>query len=407
MYLKHFIFVLALLALFAPAGVWAEFGIDQYSAVSFDQDGQALVISKFTWQNFGNENLDHFTCEISGQNSRLINAIQEIEEISKVCLAWHDSCLRTDQTGVCIQYQRACDNWQENESGQRSYRYSSLLADVERKENSILYSFAFDQPVEPARQATVIISYRVDDYVKKNLGLYRFNFPTPKIAFPTSSTRLAFDAEEPFKLAGARQTPHFYKKVMDVFTPMEIYRSESPVLERISQRLPNLDGLVFEADALAAGTSFEARGGYSSSLFLLYWPEILLAAVIIILIGVILGFLIFSLAKDPKKKRRLEKFFTKDYFQLPVVALFNAGALYLAYYLSRKLTQTRFADANPDSLIVDLVSFAFLIITLAVLFAPSLYIWKKKQAKKAVLLFVMMILLVILTALLSSIILII
>lgn len=391
--LKPLIFFFALtIILLIPSPTSADFGLDQYSSVVFNEENEAQVVSKFTFQNFTDRNIDFLALEIPGTGSTVVNAVQEIQEDLRICLKWEDACLEEDESGVCVKYERSCQAWRENTSAGRSYRYSSLLVQREKKADSILYSFSFDQEVLPGEQATVILSYTSPDYSAKKYGISKFSFSTPRLSYRTSFARVAVNAAPPLVLQKVAETDPFFENTQDIFTPLEISRTESPLLERISSRLQSLNGQVVEENGLAEQSSMVAMGSYSSSYLLLYWPWLGLALLIFVGTVALLVYVINSLEKKKKAKKKVEDFFSELKFRIILTAFINAAVLHLSYSLLTKLSASQFLSAYSGTVASSMVSFVLFILSVAVLFAPSLYFWKKQGAKKGMLAFTLVIL---------------
>ena len=289
----------------------------QYYQVIFDEEGEATVILKLMIHN----PQPQIILEIPG-NVQISNVVQEVFQQEQrwnakyLPLAWN----------------------------QRLSSYEITLADP------------FQQT------ATLLLSYKAQGYVQKELGEFHFNFPTIKWSYTTDSVRAAVNVQPDLHLKGVQGKVNY---VNNFFLSKTIAHEE---MSSISQRMMYTQGLVKEAYALDPFENFVVSGEYGKSLLWLYRWEVIGGTVSIF---VILFLLLFAVKKLKRVNNKSAEVIVWGAFS----SFFSLSILASMWWIMDNLR--RWVGYRLDGFIALLLVFSAAITLLALLLLPSLYLGKK------------------------------
>ncbi|MBI4918911.1 hypothetical protein HY837_03210 [archaeon] len=338
-------------------------GTNQYYSVVFDGEGEAAVAAKLTFQNYGNEVIKEITLKIPG-SVRLINAVQEIQKVEKVCNYTRRACPEIykwdDYYKDC---KEVCDSWSD--------RYNNEYLPLEKNEvllaDSKEIKFVLTDSIKPQETGTIILYYKVNGYANKSLGVYNFKFQTIKSDFDVSYVRVSMNLAEDLILKGGSSNVNYDAKLGGFEGALYSKTSELSVYSSYIESQP---GFVKEARELDPEENFKVEGSYSRSWFLLnFWK-------VSITVLVIAGVLLFVLKYF--KKMKLKKRKNNVFVEALIASLISSSATTLLWYLGAKSIELmdRFFYAFSSMWSVLMVLTGFLLL-LFIILLPALHIGKK------------------------------
>lgn len=258
------------------------FGSNQYYSVYFDEEGEAAVMAKLTFQNTGQEDLEFVTIEVPG-HMNLINALQEVEIEVESETYWRGHY--TD------------------------YQYYTLVPEEQQLSDSTLLVFELEEPIGEQEEAVLLFYYKVYDYSEEKLGVWNFDFETIKIDTDVNYVRVAVNVVNDLHMKGVEGEIDYQDNYVWAEKSLAMGASEAVMDEDIAEYSRNIEyqyGLVEEAYALDPQESFIVSGKYSNSLLLLHlWRTVLLG---IMSLGIVagLGVGIYKISKVKRDRKRKE-----------------------------------------------------------------------------------------------------
>ena len=227
------------------------FGSSQFYTVTFDAEGEAIVVAKLTFQNTGSVPLETINVEIPGQ-VEIINAVQEVKAV-------------------------------KDKNNYYGWKYKTLPHSQNTLSTSSTFTFILPQAVGEQEQAVILLYYKVRGMVQQGILDSRFNFETIKHGQYTQQVRVSLSVQEGLNLKDGKITLN-YNNVMstsfaqNAFASAEISGSE---MGKLSQSLMSASGnIVKTASGLDPWESFSVKGEYSSSKLWLYKWNIISSLVI-------------------------------------------------------------------------------------------------------------------------------
>lgn len=213
----------------------------QYYTVTFDAEGEAIVVAKLTFQNTGSLPLGSISLEIPGQ-VEMINAVQEIKAV-------------------------------KDKNNYYGWKYKTLPFSQNTLSTSSTFTFILPQTVGEQEQAVILLYYKAKGMVQQGIFDYGFNFETIKHGQYTQQVRVSLSVQEGLHLKGGEIRLN-YNNVMstsfaqNAFASAEISGQE---MGKLSQSLTYASGnIVKTASGLDPWESFSVKGEYSSSKLWLY-----------------------------------------------------------------------------------------------------------------------------------------
>jgi len=191
-------------------------GNNQDYSVFFDGEGEATITAKI---------------QIYNKNSLPFNKIKlELPEISYLQ-----------------------DVYQQTKSGINKVKYLR-----EPFYNNKILTFDLKEPVDKNEILILVLNYKSNQYVKKNLGEFKFNFETIKIPYDTDNIRIAINIPQDMHLKGTTNTVNYIDNVY--FKNSFLAAPES--LDGINYA----KGYIQTAKFLDPFESFTVSGNYAKSL---------------------------------------------------------------------------------------------------------------------------------------------
>ncbi len=221
-------------------------GGSQFYTVTFDAEGEAIVIAKLTFQNTGSVPLGSISLEIPGQ-VEIINAVQEVKAV-------------------------------KDKNNYYGWKYKTLPHSQNTLSTSSTFTFILPQAIDEQEQATILLYYKVRGMVQQGIFDYRFNFETIKHGQYTQQVRVSLAVQEGLYLKGGEIKLN-YNNVMSTSFAQNAFasaESSSQEMSKLSQSLTYASGnIVKSASGLDPWESFSVDGIYSSSKLWLYRGNIL------------------------------------------------------------------------------------------------------------------------------------
>ena len=259
------------------------FGSNQYYSVYFDEEGEAAVMAKLTFQNTGQDDLEFITIEVPG-HMNLINVLQEYE----------------------IEVEYDDDYWRGYYT---DYQYYTLNPEEQQLSDSTLLTFELEEPVGEQEEAVLLLYYKVYDYSEENLGVWNFDFETIKVDIDVNYVRVAVNVVNNLHMKNVEGEIDYQDNYAWAEKSLSMGASEAIMDEDIAEYSRNIEyqyGLVKEAYALDPQESFIVSGQYSNSLWLLHlWRTVLLSVLGLAVIAG-LGFGIYKVSKVKRNRKRKE-----------------------------------------------------------------------------------------------------
>ncbi|MCD6478434.1 MAG: hypothetical protein J7L44_00940 [Candidatus Diapherotrites archaeon] len=232
---------------------------NDYYAVSFDGEGDAIVRAKLIIENTSDHNIEAITLQMP-ENSIIYYVVQESPQFEKLKFTTMRSA---DYLDVKIQ-----------------------LANE----------------IKEGGRASIVIIYKVPHLAKKGvLGDFSFEFKTiiDKQAILTERVRVAINVQPGYYLKGAKSEVNYKPDFFSEVQAAKIAGAEMPQIYRKYYDVEYARGLVKWAYSLDQFESFTVRGHYSENPLALYWPEILgsVAFFSMVIVAILLAFKKLSLRK--------------------------------------------------------------------------------------------------------------
>jgi len=232
---------------------------------------------------------------IPGENVNVINIVQEYYEYEKSCIDWEE--LACDSEDVCSQ---VCSEYSEYKvyppkyaqvDYDTSYGCSGEEDDDCSQSDSLKVSLEI--PEQDQEDIYILIYYKSTDYVKENMGLYKYNFETIMNEYDTNYVRVSLDVAEDMYMRGL-------SSAIDYRTEMS---SKVADVAMIGANLAYVDtGYTEEASALDPYESFNVKGKYAENWFRMNWWIVLIGAILVA--GAITGG-VYGIRKLNKKDKKL------------------------------------------------------------------------------------------------------
>ncbi len=216
---------------------------------------------------------------------------------------------------------------------------------------------------DPFQQEVVLLlSYKAQGYVQKELGNFNFNFPTIKMPSAIDSVRVAINVQPNLHLKEGQSKVHY---VNNFFLSKTIAHAEA---SSISQRVMYARGMVKEAFALDPFENFTVSGTYGKSLLWLYRWETL---GIVVGVFAVLFFLLFTIKKLKRADNKPIEITTWGFLS----AFFSLGTLASTFWIMDNLRH--WVGYRYGGFLALLFGFSAFMGILALLILPPLYLGKK------------------------------
>ncbi len=343
--------LLVLLTLITPTSALISDGYihkEQYYAVSFDGEGDAVVRAQIVIENTTDEAIDELSFEIPNQ---------------------------------VVVYKLV----QEQPGAQR------ISYEKEFTSSATILKLDLPNKIPAYGSSTITLFYKISKSATQNLlGNWEIDFKTivDKDAALVESVRVAVNVQEGLHLKGGSAEVDYKTDFLDVggMQNLSIAAESSREYKQYSNSIRYTKGLVKTAQNLDPWESFHVRGEYSKNLLALFWLEIILSAIILLI--VVLGALKITanlLAKNNKtdsgKKQRTYQInpYIKSagigFVVSMALILFWSGAFIFLMLLDSVISY------SVMGLIVMLTLFLGLLVSLALGFGVPVYLAAKDGIK--------------------------
>lgn len=346
------------------------FGTNQFYSVNFDAEGEAEVIAKLSFNNIDKES-GQFIIEIPGNNVRMIAAVQEVKMQEQYCSYWKDDCIEM-QDRICIKSERICANWYD----QQTIKYAPVGFSEEKLSDSSKVTLNIKAPEQ--EQMTFLIYYKAKGYVDESLNVYNFDFRTIKSSYDVKNVRVAVNVQQGLYLKGTDSNINYQPNVGFDAAYKSVQTSQpeqSAYLSDLSNRVEWQQGFVKQASGLDPWESMSVEGKYSKSKFLInIWSYALwLFLAIVLVLGIRVAYKKLSI----KKIRAAQPI---SHFEMAMIALGSSVLLSIGWWLvvllMNYLSMVRFNEYLVPPLVIIVI-----LVLLALLLGPSIYIGTTKGAR--------------------------
>lgn len=320
-------------------------GNEQYYSVYFDEEGDAIVMAKLTFQNTGTESLDFVVLEVPGQIT-VLNAVQEIV------------------------VQVKDDNYYRGYY--ETTEYYTVDLETETLSESTLLTVEFPEIIEEQDVATILLYYKITGLVEEEWGLYDFEFTTIKSSYDTYYVRVSAEAINGLYMEDVDSDINYQdwgfatsEMVEDMAVSVMAYEDSDMIVA--SSRIGYYGGFVREAYGLDPNESFTVSGKYATSEFRLH----LIRNIILGLIGIslLVGLVVIIRKNLVSKKGTKSKL--KSNMTLAGVSGLVVGLVFtLTTWASDNLYQ--WLDWQSANMVMTLLWFTTLIIGLIGVIGPGL-----------------------------------
>lgn len=276
------ILMFMLLAAEKPASAQSElFSGQKHSyTVIFRGNGEAVVFAKININNVAEKPITDFSFELAGAiaNDLVIFQQTQTDKMEPVCDQYDYNS--PERPRPCLIYRNVVRG--------STYKYQK----IEYTKTGNNYKFDFPQAIEPQKSSTVIIAYGAFGYVKKTMGLFKYNFQTLKVPARIEKVTVAVDVDTELYIQGKRSEVQYNYESFSlgaakVSEQMALGSAEmDSAVSKIGSRTSTSS--VKEAKYLAANETFIVKGKYAKNLWRLrLWPilitVLIIAAVIIVI----------------------------------------------------------------------------------------------------------------------------
>ncbi|MFH1587267.1 MAG: hypothetical protein ABID38_05395 [Candidatus Diapherotrites archaeon] len=349
--------LLVLLTLITPTSALISDGYihkEQYYAVSFDGEGDAVVRAQIVIENTTDEPIEELSFEIPNQ---------------------------------VVVYKLV----QEQPGAER------ISYEKELTSNATILKMDLPNKIPAYGSSTITLFYKISKSATQNmLGNWDIDFKTivDKDAALVEYVRVAVNVQEGLNLKGGSAEVDYKTDFLDVggMQKLSVASEASYEYKQYSDSIRNTKGLVKTAQNLDPWESFHVRGEYSKSILALFWLEIVLAVIVLLLVVLAaLKIVGRALAKgnktgsgkiDSGKKQAVTKI--NPYIKMAGIGfavslaliLFWIGAFILLVLLDSMISY------SVMGLIVMLTLFLGLLVSLALGFGVPVYLAAKNGIKE-------------------------
>lgn len=351
-------------------------GTNQYYSVLFDGEGEAAVAAKLTFQNLGTEAFKELKIEIPGE-VRLINTVQEIQKVEKVCNYTRKVCDETNtnfdkicpENSDCIllpsnNCKEVCDSWTD----QYTSNYLTLEKSEVLRQGAKEITIKLIDLIKPQETGTIILYYKVKGYTSNVLGVYDFDFQTIKTNHDTNQVRVSINVDNDLILKEGNSKVNYQPDFGGFETSLAAESSEK--MSVYSRNIEIQDGFVKTAKELDPLENLHVKGTYSGSWLLLNFWKVTITSILVLLS------LVF-VAKQVKKLRS-KKIKQNVFSEVPLTSLLSGISITLLWYLGMKsiewLSFLFYHNSGIWIALLVITGFAMLV-TIAI--TPAIYFGQK------------------------------
>ncbi len=354
-----------------------------YYAVSFDGEGDAIVLVQINVENTLDRALTSLDFEIPGQ-AVIYKAIQENSYQSSP------------------QYIERPDYYPQKREYAQALDYTKTL----NSDSTILHLNLWES-IQRGESTTITLFYKIPLYAQKdNLGNFQFDFKTiiDRDAILIENMRVAINAQQGFTLKGGEAKVE-YKSNMGFVAETQMAKMATAEIgtqqyRQYTDPIRYATGYVKTASNIDAFESFHVRGTYGENSFFANLPESifwLLSAIIVI------GLLAFGAKAAAKNIKWNSKPDAQGYFGIGLISFASAAAIIglngVAFFIA-DLTSRISYQFSWVSMIMMLFG---ILASTGILFMPPLYISSKQGVVKGAVTFFLTLFFLIILGILAAI----
>ena len=320
-------------------------GNEQYYTVYFDEEGDAIVMAKLSFQNTGDDTLDFVILEVPGQIT-VLNAVQEIQ----------------------VEH--------ENDNYYQGYYYTTEYETVELNteilSESTLLTMEFPEVIDEQEIGTILLYYKIAGLAEEEMGLYNFEFTTIKSSYDTYYVRVSAEAINGLYMEDVNSDINYQDwgfVVMEDSAAVEIgvmsFSDED--MSEASRSIGYYGGFVKEAYGLDPYESFSVSGEYATSEFRMHLVRNVvlggLSIGLLLLIGVVLR-------KNLHNKRSIKHKYKRSLTISSVSGMIVGFFVTLTTWAADNLNQ--WLDWQSAETIIILLGLTTILMGILVIFGPGL-----------------------------------
>ncbi|MBS3174782.1 hypothetical protein J4440_02785 [Candidatus Woesearchaeota archaeon] len=261
---------------------------NQYYTVTFDGEGEASVIGKLNFYNFGKNQINNIRLEIPGNNIRIINIVQEYYGYNAICA--HQGYEE------CFEYSR-----------QRDYtpKYSIINYKKEITSNAVLLDLQLYTKINSQESASIIIYYKSEDYAEKSGNIFNYDFETIKTKFDVNFVQVGINVNNELYLKeGKSKTVYQDNSFTETLAKGALSASDYSTVYRSSGSI-GYGSYVKSTSTLDPYESFKVKGKYSESWLSLNLSKVFIISLITLVVLFLLSLISIKLFKIIKKQNKL------------------------------------------------------------------------------------------------------
>jgi hypothetical protein len=257
---------------------------NQYYDVVFDEEGEAAVIAKLSFQNVSAEPLPNLELKIPGNPVRILNIVQEDSNIDCMGMSYPDVVSPQAVGGsTSSRYPYQCDPV-----------YAAVKYDKTISGNELGLKIELAKKIEPQGSTTLFISYKASGYVTKTRGIYKFSFQTIKSNFDIDNARVAVNVSEELYLKEGKAKTNYEsnQKAMDSVAPTASFGS-APALMSVSRSIEYKDEGFYKATSgLDPNENFVVEGKYYESSIWGNWIAVASTCVVLLILVILIVYIL-------------------------------------------------------------------------------------------------------------------
>jgi hypothetical protein len=264
-------------------------GNNQYYDVLFDKEGQAAVVAKLNFFNMSDQELKEIVIEIPGNQIRIINMVQEAQDLN--CLISPITNQSNDLNQYGEEYPTkiaptypptVCEN-----------KYSTIKYQKDQQSGLLKLTLPLPTALQAQKSTSILIYYKADGYVQENMGIYKFSFETIKSEVDIDSVRVAVNIQNGLYLKKGKADVNYQPNWSTLEMAGDLYQKSSPALKSLSSSVESIQaGFVKTTSNLDPGENFVVQGKYYRSSFIGNWTSYLSVGLVVIILAILIAYII-------------------------------------------------------------------------------------------------------------------
>ena len=319
-----------------------------------DEEGDAIVVSKLTFQNTGDLPQDSIIIEIPGKVD-IVNLVQEVK--------------------IRIKNDNYYRGYYEN------IEFRPLEADINKLSESSLVTITLDKELSSQEIGTILLYYKIPKLASKGMGKYSFDFTTIKTAYDTHYVRVGAQAINGLHMDNIESDVNYQEEItLAVTKELSVVTAEDVNAEFTEiSRMVGFDGaFVREAYGLDPHESLTVSSTYAKSKFMLHFSRnitLICAAVML------LGTLSFAMVRNIQTIQKNKK--SKTHGKIGIAALTGLlGAGFVTAGIFTKKNLAVWVGWQFANILQPLMSLAIGFIVLICIFTPAVYFAMQNKSWK-------------------------